>query len=214
MISIPDETISRLFPYFRALLCLSKNGTDIISSSHLAKVCHMNPAVVRRDFSYFGSFGKRGVGYDVNTLIQEIRRILNLKPAKKVALVGTGNIGKALLSYSHFESEGFKIVMAFDNKPAKIGRKIKDVTVEDVVYLENRIKTNNIQLVILAIPEDAAPPIIRRLSKIGVKAVLSFTPCQLAIPKNIKFICVDLSTEMARMLYYSSKRTSGKHKTL
>ncbi len=204
---IPNETIGRLFPYFRALLCLSKEGVEIVSSSRLAHACHMNPALIRKDLSYFGDFGKRGVGYNVNSLIREIRRILDLEPTKKVALVGTGNIGKALLSYPNFESEGFKIVLAFDNQPVKIGKTINGVTIEDISNLENRIKAENIQMVILAVSEEVAPVIARQLAKVGVNAVLSFSPCQIAMPENIKVTCVDLSTEMARLVYYSSMKT-------
>ncbi|MBN1467076.1 redox-sensing transcriptional repressor Rex [candidate division KSB1 bacterium] len=211
MKAIPHETIGRLFPYFRALLCLSKEGVKVVSSARLAEVCHSNPAMIRKDFSFFGDFGKRGVGYDVGRLIREIRTILDLKPAKNVALIGTGHIGKALLSYPNFESEGFKIVMAFDNQPNEIGRVINGVTIENVQNLEERIKAENIHMVIVAVPEEAAPVILRRLSQAGVKAVLSFTPCQPAMPKNLKITCVDLSTEMARLVYYSSMREL--HKT-
>lgn len=204
MKTIPHETIGRLFPYFRALLCLEKEGVQVVSSSHLAKVCHIHPALIRKDFSYFGDFGKRGVGYNVSRLINEIRIILDLKPAKKVALVGTGNIGKALLSYPNFESEGFKISMAFDNQDDKIGLTINGVTVEDMANLEKRIKEENIQMVVLSVPEGAVSAVLSRLSTAGVKSVLSFSPCQPAMPKNIKVTCVDLSTEMARLIYYSS----------
>jgi redox-sensing transcriptional repressor len=203
--TIPNETIGRLFPYLRALVCLAKEGTEIVASSRLAEICNMNPAVIRKDLSYFGDFGKRGVGYDVKELMQEIHSILNLKPAKKVALVGVGNIGKALLLYSNFELEGFKIVMAFDDHPKKIGRKINKVLIEDMAKLEERIKSEKIQLGILAIPESVAPAVARRLAKIGVKAILSFAPCQLAMPNNVKVTCVDLSTEMARLVFYSSQ---------
>ena len=206
MKSIPTETIGRLFPYFRALVCLAKEGSDTVSSSRLAEVCNIKPSIIRKDLSYFGDLGTRGVGYNVEHLTRTIRNILNLDPAKNVVLVGVGNIGKALLSYSSFESEGFRIVMAFDNNPKKIGRKIAQLTVEDTTHLEERVKSDGIKLGILAIPEAVAPGIARRLAKGGVKAILSFAPCQLAMPDNIKVTCVDLTTEMARLVYYSSRK--------
>ena len=206
MKSIPTETIGRLFPYFRALVCLAKEGSDTVSSSRLAEVCNIKPSIIRKDLSYFGDLGTRGVGYNVEHLTRTIRNILNLDPAKNVVLVGVGNIGKALLSYSSFESEGFKIVMAFDNNPKKIGRKIAQLTVEDTTHLEERVKSDGIKLGILAIPETVAPGVARRLAKGGVKAILSFAPCQLAMPDNIKVTCVDLTTEMARLVYYSSRK--------
>lgn len=203
--SIPHETIGRLFPYFRALTCLSKEGIQTVSSSRLAEVCHIKAAIIRKDFSYFGEFGTRGVGYSVSELTQKIRGILNLNPPKKVALIGVGNIGKALLLYSNFEYEGFKIVMAFDNHPDKIGLQVNNITIENIANLESRIKSENIQLAILAVPEQIAPALADRLAKAGINAILSFAPCQLAMPDNIKVTCVDLSTEMARLVYYSSR---------
>jgi len=202
--SIPNETIGRLFPYLRALMCLSKEGHKIVSSSRLAEICDINPAIIRRDFSYFGYFGKRGVGYDVKELMKEMRSILNLEPVKKVALIGVGNIGKALLSYSNFESEGFKIVMAFDKQPGMIGRNINQIIIEDEAQLEDRIQSENIHLAILAVPEAAVSDLAQRLAGAGVNAILSFAPCQPAMPNNVKVTCVDLSTEMARLIYYSS----------
>lgn len=202
---IPNETIGRLFPYYRALVCLSKEGVEIVSSYQLAEVCNINHSIIRKDFSYFGEFGTRGVGYNVTVLMQKIRSILKLDPVRKVALVGVGNIGKALLSYSDFESEGFKIIMAFDNHPNKIGQKIHRVTIEDIASLEKRINSEEISVVILAVPESEAPGMARRLVKGGVKSILSFAPCQLAMPNNVKVTCVDLSTEMARLVFYSSR---------
>ncbi len=203
--SIPQETISRLLLYFRAFVCLQKENVKTVSSSRLAEVCNVKPSIIRKDFSYFGELGKRGVGYEVDDLIQKIRSILGLDPVNKVALVGVGNIGKALLAYSNFESEGFKIVMAFDNRPAVIGKKINQVTVEDAADLEKRIKDENIQLGVLAVPESEAPKISRRMANGGVRAILSFAPCQLLMPDNIKITCVDLSREIARLAYYSSR---------
>ncbi len=184
---------------------MQKENEKTVSSTRLAEVCNINPSIIRKDFSYFGELGKRGVGYDVDELIQKIRNILGLDPVNKVALVGVGNIGKALLAYSNFESEGFKIVMAFDNQPALIGQKINDVTVEDAANLEDRIKEENIQLGILAVPELEAPEIARRMERGGVSAILSFAPCQLLMPDNIKITCMDLSREIARLVYYSSR---------
>lgn len=195
-------------------MCLIKEGKDTISSYELADLCNLNPAIIRKDFSYFGDFGKRGVGYNVSNLMNTIRNILGLIPLKRVALIGVGNIGNALLLYPNFELEGFKIVLAFDNQSTKIGRKINGVTIEDVSYLEKRLKSHKIHLCILAVPESAAPVIAHRLAKTGVKAILSFSPCQLAMPDNIKVTCVDLSTEMARLVYYSSREIFSEIRSL
>ena len=205
MKKIPTETIKRLFPYLRALVCLDKEGTAVVPSSRLADICHINPAVIRKDLSYFGEFGTRGVGYDVKKLKVAIREILNLKPAKTVALVGVGNIGRALLSYQGFALEGFTIGIAFDNDKNKIGTAVRGIPVLDISQMEKYVAAENIQLAILAVPEQVAPKIARRLEKAGIRAILSFAPCQLAMPSSIKVTCVDLSTEMARLIYYSSE---------
>ena len=122
--TIPKETIGRLFTYFRALVCLSREGNKTVSSYKLAEICQLKPSIIRKDFSYFGELGKRGVGYDVENLLQMIRNELKLDPAIKIALVGVGNIGRALLSYSGFKADGFSFVAAFDNHSKKIGKKV------------------------------------------------------------------------------------------
>lgn len=201
--SIPNETTDRLFSYIRALMCLRKEGIETVSSSRLAAICHVSPAIVRKDFSYFGGFGTRGVGYDVRNLIGNIRKILGFDKGVKIALVGVGNIGKALLSHSSFQLEGFQIAMAFDNDPAKIGVEIGSVTVEDMTHLESRVASEGIGLAIVAVPDTAAARIAQLLAAGGVRSILSFVPCELAMPDNVKVTCVDLSMEMARLVYYS-----------
>lgn len=200
--TIPDETVSRLFLYLRALLCLAREGKEIVSSRKLAETCHIKPTIIRKDFSYFGEFGTRGVGYDVNQLIQEIRHLLNLDNTMKAALIGVGNIGRALLNYPGFEEEGFKITLAFDNHPDKIGSNIQNVPIEDVAHLEEKLQSEGIKLGIIAVPESAASEIAHRLAQGGVKAILSFAPCQLITSNDVQITCVDLATEMARLVYY------------
>jgi len=203
--TIPKETISRLFTYFRSLLCFSKLGKKNVSSYEISKLCNINPSIIRKDFSYFGDFGTKGVGYDVDNLIKEIRGILKLDPAAKVALVGVGNIGEALMAYPSFESEGFKIYIAFDNDSKKIGKKVHGVTVEHIDNLEGRIKEEKIKIGILTVPESEAHRIAKRMAKAGVKAILSFAPCQIIMTENIEVTCIDLSTELSKLAYYSYK---------
>ncbi len=199
---IPEQTVRRLFGYLRGLLCLANEGTEMVSSHKLAEVCQVTPSTIRKDFSYFGEFGKRGVGYDVNRLAQEIRSILKLDKVMKAALVGVGNIGKALLMYPGFRGQGLEIGMAFDSARDKIGQEIGGVTVEDVSGLEERIQAEGITLSIVAVPVADAPQVARRLAKAGVKAILSFAPCPLNMPDDVRVACVDLATEMARLVYY------------
>ncbi|RKY61850.1 MAG: redox-sensing transcriptional repressor Rex [Candidatus Neomarinimicrobiota bacterium] len=200
---IPDETISRLFPYMRALICLLKEGTEVVSSNRLSEICNINAAIIRKDLSYFGEFGKRGIGYNVQNLLDTVRGILKMEDIKKVALIGVGNIGTAILSYPFFYSEGFKIVAAFDNDKEKIGKKIKGIIVEDINNAEKTIKAENIKICILAIPVSETCKVANMLANLGVNAILSFAPCQINMPENVEITNIDLSTELARLAYYS-----------
>ena len=200
---IPDETISRLFPYLRALICLSEKGVSIISSTRLSEICNINAAIIRKDFSYFGEFGKRGIGYNVDNLLKQIRSILEIQEVKKVVLIGAGNIGRAILSYSNFPSEGIQITAAFDNDEKKIGNIINGITIQDINEIEQTIKSENIKICILATPDSETGEVANRLAKMGINAILSFSPCRINMPKNIEVKCIDLNTELARLIYYS-----------
>ena len=199
---IPQQTVGRLLTYLRVLLCLAEQGVETVSSHDLGDSCDVKPCVIRKDLSYFGGFGKRGVGYDVKGLICQIRSILNLDRVMKAALVGVGNVGRALLANPQFEGEGFKISVAFDRDPDKIGREVGGVLIEDVAALERRIREDGIKLAIVAVGVSEAPGIAHRLADAGVKGILSFAPCPLNMPEGVKVTCVDLATEMARLAYY------------
>ena len=199
---IPDQTAGRLFRYLRALSCLAEEGVRTVSSKQLAEACSLTPSTVRKDLSYFGEFGTRGVGYDVEQLIHVTRRILHLDKPMNAALVGVGNIGRALLAYRGFRKEGFHITLAFDSDPRKIGRTIGGVAVEDAANLEDRIREEGIQLGIVAVDVAAAPAVARRMARAGVKALLSFAPCNLKMPGKVKVVCVDLAMELARLVYH------------
>jgi redox-sensing transcriptional repressor len=200
---IPDETIDRLFSYLRPLMCLRREGTDTVLSRDLARLCSVAPTVLRKDFSYLGRLGTRGVGYNVDELIRGIRRKLRFDDETRVALVGVGNIGRALLEQSRFELEGFRIVFAFDNDKEKIGRTMGKVVIDDAAMLEEKLRAESIQVAILAVPEASAPAVARLLASAGVKSILSFAPCGMAMPEGVKMTCVDLSLTMARLVYRS-----------
>lgn len=200
---IPDQTISRLFPYLRALICLAEKGFKVVSSTQLSELCNINSSIIRKDLSYFGEFGKRGLGYNVDDLLKTIRGILKIQTSKKVILIGVGNIGRALLSYPNFPSEGIKIIAAFDKSSAIIGSTINGITIQDIKDAEKVIKSENIKICILATPVSETCEIANRLAKLGINAILSFAPCCISKPKNIEVKCIDISTELTRLIFYS-----------
>ena len=198
---IPDETIRRLPIYLRGLLFLLEQGQQSVSSRRLADFLGANPWQIRKDFSYFGGFGTRGVGYDTTKLIKQINKILKLDVARKAALVGVGNLGSAVLAYPGFGIYGFDIAAAFDADPKKIGRKIKDITIEDVSNIRT-LKKRRIDIGIIAVPRDAAQQVADALVEAGVKGILNFSPCYVTVPKKVKVITIDIAMDLARLPYY------------
>ena len=198
---IPDETVRRLPVYLRGLLFTSKQGERNISSQNLADLVGVNAFQIRKDFSYFGDFGTRGVGYDVEKLAAKIKKILKLDIAQKAALVGVGNLGSALLAYHGFATYGFDIAVAFDADPRKVGRKIKNVVIENISYLRT-LKRRKITLGIIAVPHQAAQVTADKLVKAGIRGILNFSPCSITVPKKVKVITIDIAMDLARLPYY------------
>jgi len=180
---------------------LSEQGQRSISSQNLADFVGVNPWQIRKDFSYFGGFGTRGIGYDIEKLTREIKKILKLDIIQKAVLVGVGNLGSAVLAYPGFRRHGFDIAAVFDNDPKKIGKKIENITVEDVSKLQT-LKRRKIYLGIIAVPGDAAQQIADALVKAGVKGILNFSPCYITVPKKVKIITIDIAMDLARLPYY------------
>ncbi len=198
---IPDETIRRLPIYLRGLLFLSEQGRQSISSRDLADFLGANPWQIRKDFSYFGGFGTRGVGYKVEELAKQIKRILKLNVVHKTALVGVGNLGSAVLAYPGFRIYGFDIVAAFDIDSKKISRKISNITIEDASNLWT-LKRRKINIGIIAVPRDAAQETADALVKAGVKGILNFSPCYITATRKVKVITIDIAMDLARLPYY------------
>jgi len=187
--------------YLRGLLFLSEQGQQSVSSRRLADFLGANPWQIRKDFSYFGGFGTRGVGYDTTKLVRQINKILKLDVVRKAALVGVGNLGSAVLAYPGFGVYGFDIAAAFDADPKKIGRKVKDITIEDVSNVRT-LKKRKIDIGIIAVPRDAAQQVADVLVKAGVKGILNFSPCYVTVPKKVKVITIDIAMDLARLPYY------------
>ena len=180
---------------------MQEQGEQNVSSRNLADFLGVNSWQIRKDFSYFGGFGTPGMGYNVGKLIKQIKRILKLDINRKAALVGMGNLGSALLAYPGFGIYGLGIVAAFDADPKKIGRKVNNITIEDVSKLWT-LKRRNINLGIIAVPRDAAQKTADALVKVGVNGILNFSPYRVAAPKKVKIITIDIAMDLARLPYY------------
>jgi len=198
---IPDETIKRLPIYLRRAINLSQKGVKCVSSTELANFLGITPWQIRKDLSYFGGFGTRGVGYDVENLISQIREILRLNVVRKAALVGVGNLGSAILSYPGFQQYWLNIAAVFDTDKRKIGKKLNGLIVEDVSRL-GTLKDREIYLGILAVPGEAAQEVANDLIKAGIKAILNFAPKYIEVPKRVKVITIDIALYLARLPYY------------
>ncbi|MHC4192472.1 MAG: redox-sensing transcriptional repressor Rex [Planctomycetota bacterium] len=198
---IPDETIRRLPIYLRGLLYSLKQGQENISSRDLADFLGVTPWQIRKDFSYFGDFGTRGVGYNTGNLAKQIKKILKLNVIRKVALVGVGNLGSAVLTYPGFRTYGLDIAAAFDTDSKKIGTKIKNVTIEDASNF-GTLKSRQIDFAIIAVSRDAAQETADALVEAGVKGILNFSPCYITVPKRVKVITIDIAMDLARLPYY------------
>lgn len=198
---IPDETVRRLPVYLRGAVYLSQQGVESVSSNELATMLGVNPWQIRKDFSYFGDFGTPGVGYELDSLIKHINKILRLNTGHKATLIGVGNLGSALLAFPGFAAYGFEIVSAFDIDKRKVGRRKNGVLVEDVSNLR-QLRKRNIYLGIIAVPETASQDVADALVKAGVRGILNFSPRYIAVPKRVKVITIDIAMDLARLPYY------------
>ncbi len=190
---ISESTVRRLSHYYRALVEVEAKGTDVISSQRLAEREGTTPAQVRKDLSHFGSFGRRGLGYDVAHLRREIRAILGLDRRWRVVVVGAGNIGSALLAYRGFAAQGFEVVAVFDNDPRRIGEAVGGLQVRDVAELGAAGASDSFDIGVIAAPHHAAQAVADLLVSAGVSAILNFAPRKLIVPARVALRNVDLT---------------------
>lgn len=193
---ISESTIHRLSLYYRALSLLEKENYDTVSSKELAKREKLTPAQVRKDLSFFGTFGTRGLGYPVRELKHQISTILGIDRVWRVALVGVGNIGSALVSYKEFAKQGFQIVKLFDNDQRKIGSNHKGIVISDIADLEKELRDSNIEIVVLAVPATVAQYIADDIVRAGIKAILNFAPVNLKVPVDVYLRHENMSMEL------------------
>jgi len=198
---IPDETVRRLPIYLRGLMLSVTQGREHISSKSLADFVGVNSWQIRKDFSYFGDFGTPGVGYNIEKLAAQIKKILRLDVIRKAALVGVGDLGSALLAYPGFRTYGLDIVAAFDIDPAKIGRTVNGVKIEKITRIDT-LQERGISLGIVAVPHTAGQFTVDKLVEAGVRGILNFAPCKVEAPRRVKIITLDIAMELARLPYY------------
>lgn len=193
---IPEATIIRLSVYSRYLRQLEKNGVTTVSSGTIAEGVNGSPAQVRKDLAYFGEFGTRGVGYNVNDLNRYISKILGIDNKWNVIIVGAGNLGAALSQYKGFEERGFNILALFDNDPQKIGQNAGRLPVYAISEMAGFVEKNNVKIGVIAVPADYAQDIVDIMVKSGVLAILNFAPKVVSVPYNVEYRNVDLAVNM------------------
>jgi redox-sensing transcriptional repressor len=203
---IAESTVRRLSLYLGFLEDAGDRGVLTTSSDELARLGGTTSAQVRKDLSFFGSFGKRGLGYPVPELADQLRQILGLKRRYRVALIGAGKIGSALVQYRGFKQRGFDIVAIFDSDPGKVGRQWNGLTVLDVESLEKEVSRQPIDMAVLVTPADAAQAVADRIVALGVKAVLNFAPVQLNVPDDVVVKTVNLALELETLSYALANR--------
>lgn len=199
---IPPMTVRRLSTYYRILRGLESQGDmEPLSSERMSHLTGFTAAQVRRDLAYFGSFGKRGVGYDIAELQQSLRSILGIDRQWSIALIGVGNLGTALLSYPGFSTRGFHIVAAFDNDATKHGRRFGNIVVRPLEHLPLAVRDQNITMAIVAVPAVEAQHVVDAATAAGIKGILNFAPVKLQVPREIHLDTVDLSIEIEYLSY-------------
>ena len=206
MRKVAESTIRRLSLYLRLLEEFEGQGIGTVSSEALASRGGTTSAQVRKDLSFFGSFGKRGLGYPVNEMVVQLREILGLDRRYRVAMIGAGKIGSALVQYRGFKARGFDIVAIFDVDPAKIGRDWNGLVVRDIATLEQFLKAEKVDMAVVVTPGDAAQPLADRLVALGVKAILNFAPVQINVPDEVVVKTVNLALELETLSYALTNR--------
>lgn len=199
---IPGVVIARLPLYAQALEALAQKGEEVVSSQRLGEALGITPAQIRKDLSYFGRFGKQGRGYNVAGLLGSIRQILGLDRQWRMALVGVGRLGRAILSYEGFAPQGFHIVHAFDVDPEVVGRKFESLVVRHVRELEETLAQEPVDIGIVAVPPEAAQEVIDRLVRAGVRAILNYAPMTPRVPPGVQVRRIDPVVLLETMTYY------------
>jgi redox-sensing transcriptional repressor len=206
---IPEATVARLPIYLRALTALADRDVATASSEDLASAAGVNSAKLRKDLSYLGTYGTRGVGYDVNYLRYQIAREIGLTQDWSVVIVGIGNLGHALANYSGFASRGFQIAALLDSEPTRVGEQVGDVQISSLDDLDTIVREGDVAIGVIATPAGAAQDVCDRLVEAGVSSILNFAPTVLTVPDHVDVRKVDLSIELQILAYHEQRKAQG-----
>jgi redox-sensing transcriptional repressor len=200
--NVPDIIVSRLPVYLRALQRMADNGINSTSSQELGETVGISAAQIRKDLSQFGEFGKQGTGYHIPFLIERLRQILKVDRSWDVAVIGMGELGRAIVRYQGFANRGFHVQMCFDSEQAKIGQKVGEIAIHDVKNMTKEIKNAGIKVVMLCVPAAEAQQVANQLIEAGVQGILNYAPVSLAVPEGVKVQYIDPAIGLQRITYY------------
>jgi len=210
---IPDATVSRLPMYHRSLLSLTARGVILVSSEELAEASGVSSAKLRKDLSFLGSYGTRGVGYDVEFLLYQIARALGLTQVWPVVIVGIGNLGNALAGYPGFASRGFSVVGLFDTDPKRVGEAItvagKEIVVSNISKLPQVVLSTGASIGVIATPENAAQEVCDLMVRNGITSILNFAPVLIEVPAGVDVRRVDLATELQILAFHEQRKSQN-----
>jgi redox-sensing transcriptional repressor len=211
---IPRQAVYRLSVYMRCLMRLKANGLETVSSQALSSAAGVKPTQLRKDLTYFGQFGTRGLGYDVNQLTEMIAEVLGTNTLQPVVLIGVGNLGKALISYKGFEREGFEIVSAFDANPGVVALgKFMEIPVRPMDEIPKVLSEHQVRMAILCVPVEAAQSIVNVLIENGVTGILNFAPIVLLTPEGVTVNNVNLAIELENLSYFIQEHAPSSDET-
>ena len=199
--SVPNPAVRRLSLYLRQLESFQRKNRRTISSKQLGESLGLTDAQVRKDLAYFGQFGHPGIGYRVDDLIGQVRRILGTDRTWNVLLVGAGNLGRALSAYKGFHAKGFQLVAVFDADPSKVGRRLGPFTIQPLTDMPAAAQKHNIKLAILAVPADNAQDVADQLVGAGVRGLLNFAPVSITVPQDVALSTVDVAVHLEQLSF-------------
>jgi redox-sensing transcriptional repressor len=206
--SIPEATVGRLPVYLRALVDMAERGSTTVSSEDLASAAGVNSAKVRKDLSHLGSYGTRGVGYDVPYLIHQIRRELGLTQHWSIVIAGIGNLGQALANYRGFAERGFQVAALVDADPAKVGERVGGLEVRHIDDLAELLMDHDVAIGVIATPASAVQEVADAFVAAGIRSILNFAPATISVPPGVSVRKVDLAVELQILAFYEQRKAT------